>query len=41
MRRLAYHNHLEEYERLRASYEEACEKYEAVFNEVRLYPFLR
>ena len=41
MRRLAYHNHLEEHERLRASYEEACEKYEAVSNEVRLYPFLR
>ena len=36
MRRLAYHNHLEEYERLRELYEDACAKYEAVNDEVRL-----
>ena len=36
MRRLAYHNHLEEYERLRTRYDEACEKYEAVSDEVRV-----
>jgi len=35
MRRFAYHNHLGEYERLRKLYEEACEKYEAVTDEVR------
>ena len=35
MRRLAYHDHLEEYERLREMYENACEKYEAVSDEVR------
>ena len=35
MRRLAYINHLEEYERLREQYGEACEKYEAVSDEVR------
>ncbi|KAF9649047.1 hypothetical protein BDM02DRAFT_3095370 [Thelephora ganbajun] len=36
MRRLAYHNHLEEYERLRERYEEACEKFGAVSDEVRV-----
>ena len=35
MRRLAYHNHLEEYEELREVYKDACEKYEAVTDEVR------
>ena len=35
MRRLAYEDHLGEYERLREEYEEACEKYEAVSDEVR------
>ena len=35
MRRLAYHNHLAEYGRLRAQYDEACEKHEAVSDEVR------
>jgi len=36
MRRFAYNNHLEEYERLRNMYEEACEKYEAVTDEVSI-----
>ena len=36
MRRLAYHNHLGEYMKLRARYDEACEKYEAVSDEVRV-----
>ena len=36
MRQLAYHNHLGEYERLRAQYDQACEKYEAVSDEVRV-----
>jgi hypothetical protein len=36
MRRFAYDRHLEEYERLRVRYDEACEKYEAVSDEVRL-----
>lgn len=36
MRRLAYDKHLGEYERLRELYEEACEKYEAVTDEVRI-----
>ena len=36
MRRFAYNNHLGEYERLRELYEEACEKYEAVTDEVRI-----
>ena len=35
MRRLAYHHHLEEYERLRGQYEEACEKFEDVSDEVK------
>jgi len=35
MRRLAFHNHLAEYGRLRAQYDEACEKHEAVSDEVR------
>ena len=35
MRRLAYNDHLGEYERLREEYEKACEKYEAVSDEVR------
>jgi hypothetical protein len=35
MRRLAYIDHLDEYKRLRQEYEEACEKYEAVSDEVR------
>ena len=36
MRRLAYHNHLEEYQRLREQYEEACEQFEAVTDEVKV-----
>jgi hypothetical protein len=36
MRRLAYDNHLEEYQRLREEYEEACEQFEAVCDEVRV-----
>lgn len=40
MRRLAYDNHLGEYEGLRAQYEEACEKYESVTDEVKVQPFL-
>ena len=36
MRRLAYHNRLGEYQELRKQYEEACEMYEAVSDEVRL-----
>jgi hypothetical protein len=36
MRRLAYHNHLGEYKRLRAQYDEACERHEAVIGEVRV-----
>ncbi len=36
MRRLAYHNHLEEYQRLREQYEEACEQFQAVSDEVRV-----
>ena len=36
MRRFAYHNYLGEYQRLRGLYEEACEKYEAVSDEVRV-----
>jgi len=36
MRRLAYNNYLGEYERLRVLYEDACEKYEAVSDEVRV-----
>ena len=35
MRRFAYHNYLGEYQRLRELYEDACEKYEAVTDEVR------
>ena len=34
MRRLAYRDHLEKYEMLREQYEEACEKFEAVTDEV-------
>jgi hypothetical protein len=37
MRRLAYHNFLGEYRNLRRQYDEACEKYEAVSDEVRVY----
>ena len=36
MRRLAYNNYLGEYEKLRRRYEGACEKYEAVSDEVRI-----
>lgn len=36
MRRLAYEDHLGEYERLREEYDDACEKYEAVSDEVRI-----
>ena len=36
MRRLAYHNYLGEFKRLRHQYDEACEKYEAVSDEVRV-----
>ena len=36
MRRLAYDDHLGEYEMLREQYEEACDKYEAVSDEVRV-----
>lgn len=35
MRRLAYHDHLDEYERLREEYERACGKFEEVSDEVR------
>lgn len=38
MRRLAYHNHLGEYESLREEYEEACNKFEDVSDEVRFPP---
>lgn len=37
MRRLAYHNHLGRYHGLRKEYEEACERYEAVSDEVRVW----
>ena len=36
MRRLAYNNFLGEYKRLRIQYDNACEKYEAVSDEVRI-----
>lgn len=36
MRRRAYNNYLGEYEELRELYEDACEKYEAVADEVRV-----
>ena len=36
MRRCAYHNYLKEYERLRAQYDEACERYEDAVGEVRV-----
>ena len=36
MRRFAYQNHLDEYRRLRKRYDDACEKYEAVSDEVRV-----
>ena len=36
MRRLAYQNHLDDYRALRKQYEEACERYEAVSDEVRV-----
>jgi len=36
MRQFAYNNHLGEYERLRNLYEEACERYEAVTDEVSI-----
>ena len=38
MRQLAYHNHLGKYQELRKVYEEACERYEAVSDEVRVWP---
>jgi len=38
MRRLAYNDHLEEYQMLREDYEDACEKYEAVSDEVSDQP---
>jgi len=41
MRRFAYYNHLEEYERLRELYEDACEKYEAVCDEVSVWSVLK
>ena len=40
MRRLAYHSYLEEYKNLRRRYDEACEKYEAVSDEVRVWSML-
>jgi len=40
MRRLAYHNYLGEYKRLRKLYEDACEKYEATIDEVRVSSIL-
>jgi len=36
MRRLAYRDHLEEYEILRAEYDEVCQRYEAFIDEVRV-----
>jgi hypothetical protein len=36
MRRLAYHSYVEDYQDLRIQYEEACEKFEAVCDEVRV-----
>lgn len=36
MRRLAYHNHLGAYKELRTQYDEACERYEAVCDDVRV-----
>jgi len=41
MRRLAYDDHLNEYQTLREEYEEACEKYEAVLDEVEISPILQ
>ena len=40
MRRLAYHSYLGVYKRLRRRYDEACEKYEAVSDEVRIWSIL-
>ena len=40
MRRLAYHDHLEEYQNLREEYEAACGKFEDVTDEVRYLPML-
>ena len=40
MRRLAYHNYLGVYTQLRRRYDKACEKYEAVSDEVRLWSIL-
>ena len=37
MRRLAYENYLGEYKSLRARYDQVCETYEAVADEVRVY----
>ena len=37
MRRLAYHNYLGKYKWLRNRYEEACERYDAVCDEVSVY----
>ena len=36
MRRLAYNNHVEEYQELRSEYEAACDKFEAVCDEVKI-----
>ena len=41
MRRLAYDDHLGEYQTLREQYEEACEKYEAVADEVRIWTIFK
>ena len=41
MRRLAYHSHVEDYQELRREYEEACEKFEAVTDEVSIFFYLR
>jgi hypothetical protein len=40
MRRIAYQDHLGEYERLREEYEEACEKFEDVSDEVKFLPMI-
>lgn len=37
MRRLAYNDHLDKYQQLRKEYEEACERYDAVSDEVRVF----
>lgn len=40
MRRLAYEHYLEEYKSLRARYDQVCETYDAVADEVRVYRVL-